>query len=230
MDFQIVQVFWHLHEVQRSGVDDNSKQQHPPQHTHKCTHVNTQIYVHVHPCTHIWTHTHTHRSASSILQNTPRFSSVLLPKAVGILGEGLSHQLSLRHPTPPFLQSHGLPPWQVLWRIVSARVSPSILSLQPLGSLGMLPWGSGRQPSRTARVPPERPCPSLGTSNPQPHVASRWGTLLGKSPSFPPETQDGCKRGLSVHPVAVALAFLALLLGVDPTREGVGFLMAWVLS
>ena len=88
------------------------------------------------------------------------------------------------------------------------------------GVSGDAALGLGRQPC-TARAPPERPRPSLGTtSNSRPHVASRWGMLLGKSPSFPPETQGGCKRGLSVHPRGCGSGLSHLALRCGPHTGG----------
>ena len=55
----IFRLLWHLHEVQRSRVGSNRKQQQPPlTHTQLCTHTCTHTCTCTH--THMQTHVHTH--------------------------------------------------------------------------------------------------------------------------------------------------------------------------
>ena len=234
MDFLTVQVFWHLHEVLRSRVDDNRKNN---THTQVCTCKHTDVCT----CTPMNTRIHIHIS----VQHTPEHTRVFLSTAP----EGnrcsrgkdsvINRVWDTRH--PPFLaESQSAAVTGPLKNLAlkspfpSAflrRSRPAALGVSGDAALGLwtpalvLSTGGGSTRHHLSALRP-----SLRISNPRFHMASLWGALLGKSPSFPLRCGAGANEGWAFTPAAVALTSHILLWGVDPTHEGVGFLMAWVLS
>lgn len=229
MDFRMVQAFWRLHEVQRNGVGDSRKNDtHPNTHTHVYTCEDTDVCT----CTPMNTGIHKHTG----VQHTPEHTGVFLstaPEGSGCSG-GKDSVINWVWDTwhPPFLaESQSAAVTVSLKNLALKSPFPSAFLHRPRPRG---PWGLwGCCPGAVDASPHAqhwgRPSPSLRTSSPRSHVASRWGMLLGKSPSFPLRRRAGANEGWAFTPVAAALASHALLFGVDPTHEGVGFLMAWIL-
>lgn len=201
-----------------------------PTHTHTYTHVKTQMCAHVHP----WTQAYTNILASNILQNTPGFSSALLPRAVGVLGERILWSTEFETPdTLPFLQSHSLRQWQLLWRIWHWRVHfrqrfsvdpvPAALGVSGDAAPGL--WmpalvhsTGGGSTWRRLNAPP--PPPFSPDTKPTVPRGLSVGDAVGKKPFLPSETQGGCKRGLSVHPRSCGSGLSRLALRCGPHTWG----------